>query len=114
MRSVHGWRCPAWVAYLVVAAVTVGAYFVVPVDTVKTTLYGLIGLSSAAVTVVGVRRYRPLVRWPWYLMALGRVCFAAGDVSYWVQSVVLHHDVFPSYSDLLYCRSARSGPRRPV
>ncbi|WP_051808322.1 GGDEF domain-containing protein [Actinoplanes subtropicus] len=89
-------------AYLVVAGVAIGAYFLIPVPAVKTTLYGLLGLSSAAVTVLGVRRNRPVVRWPWYLMAAGRVFFTAGDVSYWVQSEVLHHDAFPTYSDALY------------
>jgi len=98
----RGWRCPAWAGYLVFAGAVIGAYFLIPVPAVKTTLYGLLGLSSAAVTVVAVRRHRPAVRWPWYLMAAGRVSFAAGDVTYWVQSEVLHRDVFPTYSDALY------------
>ena len=40
-----------WAAYLAFSAVAIAAYFVVPSDDVKTTLYGLLGLSSAAVTV---------------------------------------------------------------
>jgi diguanylate cyclase (GGDEF)-like protein len=100
---VRGFRYPgAWAVYLLVAAALIGAYFLIPVPAVKTALYGALGLSSAAVTVLGVRRNRPVVRWPWYLMAAGRVSFAAGDVSYWVQSEVLHHDAFPTYSDALY------------
>src|SRR4051812_6331273 len=95
------WHSP-WFGYLAICAVAIGGYFLVPSDIVKTCLYGALGGSSAAVTVAGVRRFRPETRWPWYLMALGRLFFTAGDVSYWVQSEVLHRDVFPSYSDALY------------
>ncbi len=95
-------QSPLWVGYLAVSAVAIGAYFAVPSDVAKTVLYGGLGLASAAATVIGVLRYRPAVRWPWFLMAAGRVLFATGDVVYWVQTVVLHRDLFPSYADAFY------------
>ena len=52
--------------------------------------------------MVGVRRYRPAAAWPWYVLAAGRLAWAAGDVSYWWQTVMLNQDVFPSISDVFY------------
>jgi len=95
-------RAPAWAWYLAVCAALIVAYFALSADFAKTGVYGAMGVLSAAVTVVGVRRHRPTTVWPWYLMAAGRLSFSAGDVTYWWQSVVQHRDVFPSYSDALY------------
>jgi hypothetical protein len=36
------------------------------------------------------------------VLAVSRALYGAGDVLYWVQSVIEHHDVFPSGSDALY------------
>ena len=95
-------RLPGWAWYLIGCAGLIVAYFTLSSDLAKTIVYGVLGVSSALVTVVGVRRHRPSTVWPWYLMAAGRLSFSAGDITYWWQSVVQHHDVFPSYSDALY------------
>ena len=96
------WRWPAWQVYLALSAVVIAVYYAVPVDGVQATLVGTLGLSSAAAIVVGVRRNRPVVRWPWYLMAVARACFALAEVVYWIQTFVTGEDVFPGYADLLY------------
>jgi diguanylate cyclase (GGDEF)-like protein len=77
-------------------------YYAVPVDEVQAVQVGTLGLSSAAAIVVGVRRNRPAVRWPWYMMAVARACFALAEVVYWIQTFVTGGDVFPGYADLLY------------
>jgi diguanylate cyclase (GGDEF)-like protein len=95
-------RWPGWVWYLVGCVTAIGMYFAVPWDLAKIGLYAALGVSSALATVVGVHRNRPPVVWPWYLMALGRLSFTGGDVTYWWQTMVDHHDAFPTYSDALY------------
>jgi diguanylate cyclase (GGDEF)-like protein len=88
--------------YLAFCAVIAVVYYAVPVDQVKTVLVGTIGLSATVAIVVGVRRHRPLVRWPWYLMAAARACFALAEIVYWIQTFAAGGDVFPSYADVLY------------
>ena len=98
----RGRRWSAWQLYLAFAGLVIVVYYASPVDAVQSVLVGLLGYSAAAATIIGVRRHRPAVRWPWYLMAAGRACFATAEVLYWIQSAVWHHDAFPSWSDPLY------------
>ena len=95
-------RWPAWVWFLVLSAVWIAGCFLVTSGLVRAGMYGLLGVASAAATVVGVRRFRPAVAWPWYAMAAGWVAWAAGDVTYWWQTVMLNRDVFPSIADVFY------------
>jgi diguanylate cyclase (GGDEF)-like protein len=90
-------RPPAWSLYLVACAVLAAGYYA-STGAAKALLYCALGVSSAAVTVVGVHRYRPHAAWAWYLMAVGRLLFTAGDVGYAFQ----RQDTFPSISDPLY------------
>jgi diguanylate cyclase (GGDEF)-like protein len=95
-----GW--PAWKVYLAFCGVVAAVYYAVPIEEVQAALVGTLGMSSAAVIVIGVRRHRPAVRWPWYVMAVARACFALAEIVYWIQTWVTGHDVFPGYADLLY------------
>ncbi|GIM96225.1 GGDEF domain-containing protein [Paractinoplanes toevensis] len=95
-------RWPAWKLYLAFSAVVMAIYYAVPVEQLQAALVGVLGISSAVMIVVGVRRNRPAVRWPWYMMAVARACFALAEVVYWIQSWVTGHDVFPGYADVLY------------
>ncbi|AEV84157.1 Cellulose synthesis regulatory protein [Actinoplanes sp. SE50] len=95
----------AWSVYLAFCVVVMAACFLVPWESVKTVLTGLLGVSAVVATAVGVARHRPATRWPWYVMAAGWLFFAAGDVIYWVQSSVLGRDVFPSVADVFYLGS---------
>ena len=95
-------RRPAWQLYLAFCGVLIAVYYAVRIDEVKSVLVGTLGLSASVAIVAGVRRNRPVVRWPWYLMAAARACFALAEVTYWIQTFVAGHDVFPSYADVLY------------
>jgi len=101
-RSVRFGRWPAWVWYLALSAVWIAGCYLVSHGLVRAAMYGLLGLASAVATVVGVRRYRPAAAWPWYVLAAGRLAWAAGDVSYWWYTVMLARDVFPSFADVFY------------
>ncbi|WIM93022.1 GGDEF domain-containing protein [Actinoplanes oblitus] len=94
-----------WSVYLASSVVVMLACFLAPWEPVKTVLSGLLGVSATVASVVGVARHRPAVRWPWYVMAIGWLLFATGDVVYWVQSSVLGRDVFPSIADAFYLGS---------
>jgi hypothetical protein len=64
-----------------VAAAVVGlaaAFFLLP--DVRKLVWALLRFGSAAAMVVGVRRHRPNVRLPWYLLAAGIACFGLGDL----------------------------------
>jgi diguanylate cyclase (GGDEF)-like protein len=95
-------RWPAWVWFLALSAVWTAGCYLVTSGLVRAGMYGLLGVASAAATVVGVRRFRPAVAWPWYTMAAGWLAWAAGDVTYWWQTVMLNRDVFPSIADVFY------------
>lgn len=43
--------------------------------------FGLIGISAVVATVVGVRRYRPAVRWQWAAIATALVLFLVGGAA---------------------------------
>jgi diguanylate cyclase (GGDEF)-like protein len=95
-------RWPGWVWFLTLSGAWIAGCYLIPPGLGRAAMYGLLGVASAVATVVGVRRYRPAVAWPWYLLAVGWVAWAAGDVTYWWQSVMLHRDVFPSIADVFY------------
>jgi signal transduction histidine kinase len=93
-----------WRAYLLFgAALAVGYYLVLPAFG-KLVVWPVIGFSSAAAIVVGIRRNRPDRALPWYLFAVAQVLFALGDTLDAVRMRVLHDStmVFPSYLDFLH------------
>ncbi|MGH2730222.1 MAG: sensor histidine kinase [Actinomycetota bacterium] len=91
----------AWTAYIAVGIVAIGAYFAVPLGA-HGTLYDLIGLSSVVAIVIGVARYKPVFRLPWYLFAAGQAFFVAGDVLWNLYYADLGTDPFPSAADAFY------------
>jgi diguanylate cyclase (GGDEF)-like protein len=101
-RSVRYGRWPAWCWFLALSSVWIVGCYLIPSGLGRAAMYGLLGVASAVVTVVGVRRYRPAAAWPWYVLAVGRVAWAAGDVLYWWYTVTLDRDVFPSLADVFY------------
>ncbi|MBL7255693.1 GGDEF domain-containing protein [Paractinoplanes lichenicola] len=96
------WRFAAWQVYLAVCAVAGVVYYAFPAEWVQATIVAGVGMSAAVAIVAGVRRHKPAVRWPWYLMAAARACFALAEVAYWIQHFTTGGDVFPSYVDVLY------------
>ncbi|GLY08628.1 GGDEF domain-containing protein [Actinoplanes sp. NBRC 101535] len=95
-------RSFTWRWYLCVCAVIAAVYNVVPWDPAKAVIATVVNGSAVPAIIVGVRRLRPAVRWPWYALAVQVALFTAGDIAYWVQTMVLRRDVFPSVADLFY------------
>jgi len=95
-------RWPAWCWFLVLSSVWIVGCYAISSGLVRAGMYGALGVASAVATAVGVRRYRPATAWPWYVLAASRLAWAAGDVSYWWQTVVMDRDVFPSFADVFY------------
>ncbi|HWS35373.1 MAG TPA: GGDEF domain-containing protein [Actinoplanes sp.] len=94
-----------WRWYLAVCAACAVVYNLVPSDPVQAVIASTVHFSGVLVIHLGVRRYRPALRWPWYALAASTGLFAAGEVAYWLQVVLLRQDVFPSVADALYAPS---------
>ncbi|MFF5085369.1 diguanylate cyclase domain-containing protein [Actinoplanes sp. NPDC000266] len=92
----------AWKVYLAVCAVLAAVYYLVPFEAVQSAVVSVLGLSSSAAILIGVRINKPAVRWPWYLMAAARACFALGELVYWIQVFVTGGDMFPGPADGFY------------
>jgi diguanylate cyclase len=77
------------------------AYFLIPSWNLG--LWLVIGLSSCAATVVGVRLNRPPRRLPWYLTAAAAFTLINGDTIYNILTDFLHQsEPFPSAADVSY------------
>ena len=73
----------AWRVYLAGGMAAVALYFLLPLDGLWSSLaYDLIGLSSVAAIVVGVRRLRPARPLIWWCFAAGQLLFVVGDMLY--------------------------------
>jgi diguanylate cyclase (GGDEF)-like protein/PAS domain S-box-containing protein len=64
--------------------------------------WALLGCSSAAAIVYGVRVHQPSRRLPWYLLAAALVVFVSGDTIYYAQMALYRAAPFPGPSDVLY------------
>src|SRR5687768_14637009 len=96
-------RRRVWAAYLVAVAIVAVAYFVVPVRLAELALWPLIGWSSVAAILLGVRLHRPEGAAAWYFLASGVAMLCAGDSMYSYVEFVQHAEVgFPSYIDVVY------------
>lgn len=92
-------RLPA--AYLATVLVVTCVYLLVP--GLCTPLWAFIGLAGGLAVLVGVRRNRPAVRWPWFCLAAGLLAFAAGDTYYNAQEQYFNaSNPFPSPADACY------------
>jgi diguanylate cyclase (GGDEF)-like protein/PAS domain S-box-containing protein len=66
-------------------------------------VFNLISLSSPVAIVVAVRLWKPNVRVPWYLFALGQTFFVIGDVITYNYSDFFGTDLpYPSIGDVAY------------
>jgi diguanylate cyclase (GGDEF)-like protein len=92
-----------WRLYLAGGVVAVVLYFLLPLQGLWSSLaYDLIGLSSVAVILIGVRRHRPARPLIWWCFAIGQLLFVIGDMLYAVIDQVLHQSPFPSIADAFY------------
>jgi diguanylate cyclase (GGDEF)-like protein/PAS domain S-box-containing protein len=93
----------AWLLYLALGVGTLLSYLFAP-GFRQGWLFNLIAVSSPIAILVAVRLWKPAVKWPWYLFALGQALFVAGDV------ITYNYDKFfngaelpfPSIGDILY------------
>jgi diguanylate cyclase (GGDEF)-like protein len=93
----------AWRIYLVGGMAAVALYFLLPLEGLWSSLaYDLIGLSSVAAILVGVRHLRPARPLIWWCFAAGQLLFVVGDMLYSVIDLVLHQSPFPSVADGFY------------
>ena len=90
-------------AYLAIGAGSIGAYFLLPAQSLsQTIMYSAIAVASVVALVVGTRtQLPPARRLPWYLFAAGLLAFAVGD------SIFDAYDIsgtipFPSIADWIY------------
>ncbi len=83
--------------YLLVGGIAVGCYLVVPPFAGNTTVFQVVGVSSAVAIAIGVVRHRPSPLLPWVLFFIAQLLFLAGDVFYYTYDVS-----FPSAADGLY------------
>jgi signal transduction histidine kinase len=93
-----------WRAYLAFGAALTIVYYLVPPDVAKLVVWPVIGFSSAAAILIGIRRYRPDRPLAWYLFAFGQVLFVLGDTLYALR-IRLQPDAsmsFPSFMDFFY------------
>lgn len=101
-------RAPrAWRLYLLLGVFLASGYFFIPSLDTRNIVYDVInnvvGLSTVAVVLLGVRMYRPVRALPWYLFAVGLLLFVAGDLTVTVYEVILLKKVpSPSVADVFY------------
>jgi len=92
----------AWLLYLCGGAAALLTFLLVP-GMRQGWFFNAIALSSPIAIVAAVRMWKPEVRAPWYLFALGLTFFVAGDVITYNYDRFFGNDLpFPSIGDLLY------------
>ena len=93
----------AWKSFIGLGVVFAIVYELLPTHPAKLIVWPLIGWSSVAAILIGVKRNRPGDRAAWYLVAAGVATFIAGDNLYSFRSYVQHAQaLFPSYVDAVY------------
>jgi len=92
----------AWLLYLFGGVATLLAFLFVP-GMRQGWLFNAIALSSPVAIVIAVRMWKPEVRTPWYLFALGLSFFVAGDVITYNYDTFFGTELpFPSIGDVAY------------
>ncbi|MEV6490551.1 EAL domain-containing protein [Actinoplanes sp. NPDC051633] len=80
-----------------------GGYFLLPDGSLARNLaYNAIGLCSALLIVLAVRRLRPARARMWYLFAAGQAMWVVGDGIYEYYQYVLEVEPYPSPADIFY------------
>ena len=84
----------AWIVLLTIV------FYVLPGTHLAT--WALLGYSSAAAVLAGIRLNRPARRLPWYLLAAALAFLTSGDTVYNLIVALGHTPQFPGVADLLY------------
>ena len=92
----------AWVLYLSGGVAALLGFLFLP-HMRQGWVFNLISLSSPVAIVVAVRMWKPTVRAPWYLFALGQTFFVVGDViTYNYEQFFGTELPYPSIGDVAY------------
>ncbi len=120
----------AWRLYLLLGVLSTSGYFFISSATTRDLVYNvvgnIVGVSTVAAVLIGMRLYRPGRPLPWQLFAVGLLLLVAGDVFLTVSDFLGREFPFPTPADTLYLafypfmitgmlmigssRVARSGP----
>jgi diguanylate cyclase (GGDEF)-like protein len=85
-----------------VGGALVACYPLIPTGVAQDALYVTLGLSCVAAIVVGVKRHRPRLSAPWFLLGAGQLVWVVGDaVDSWHLDIS-HSAAFPSVVDVFY------------
>ncbi len=96
-------RASAWRICLAAGTAAVAGYFFLPDSWWQTGVNAGIGLAGVAGLLVGVKLHRPRHAGPWWLLAGGLSCIAAGDFAYSLHERLGQGSApFPSLADALY------------
>ncbi len=101
-------RAPrAWRLYLLLGVLSASGYFFIPSPDTRNLVYdvvnNVVGISTVAIVLIGVRMYRPARALPWHLFALGLALFAIGDLTVTAYEVVMRARVpSPAPTDVFY------------
>jgi diguanylate cyclase (GGDEF)-like protein len=96
-------RASAWRICLAAGTAAVAGYFFLPDSWWQTGVNAGIGLVAVAGLLVGVKLHRPRHAGPWWLLAGGLSCIAAGDFAYSLYERLGQGSApFPSLADALY------------
>jgi len=97
-----------WVRFVLVGAAAGLVYLLlpapvrVPAAVARILLYNGVGAAATVAVVVGLRRYQPRDRLPWWLLAAAQLIYLAGNVTFCVLHNVLHKTIsYPSVADAL-------------
>jgi diguanylate cyclase (GGDEF)-like protein/PAS domain S-box-containing protein len=92
----------AWLLYLCGGIAALFVFLFVP-GMRQGWFFNLIALSSPVAIVIAVRMWKPAVRLPWYLFALGQTFFVIGDVITYNYETFFGTELpYPSGGDLAY------------
>ena len=92
----------AWLLYLCAGVAALLTFLFVP-GMRQGWFFNAIALSSPIAIVIAVQMWKPEVRAPWYLFALGLTFFVAGDIITYNYDKFFGTELpFPSIGDLLY------------
>jgi diguanylate cyclase (GGDEF)-like protein len=96
-------RARIWQWWLVVGALAAGAYYLLPSNgLLSQLLYDVIGLSSSALIIAGVRLNRARRPALWYWFAAGQITWVIGDLLWEYFEYIKHVEPYPSAADIFY------------
>ena len=96
-------RSRSWRAFLVLGALAVAVYPLVPHGPVRDwALFDAIALAASAAIAYAALLHRPRAYGAWLFIAAGQFAFALGDGLFGLEEYVLHSKPFPSIADGFY------------